>query len=675
MLKLIGNNAFNHKSSGLWDDLKLCPNGMSILTKYQDKPINPNTNRQVGGEKQFGITTDGYNFLCNHSLSLIPEFFLFLKKDMISYLESARYEYKHPTQDYCNKNFMPSMYDKKRIEVNNLADKNQLKFYINIRIDPIKANNIAYYLMPWDYNSRDKYYSLLKILLASKTQSGITPPYTRINLIKFEDTLTKKIYIYMRPEFIKPYTAQELGKMLNEEINSSTKDADAINSVSTTFVYKYRYQICNAKIKIDDIIAEVDCIDDAKKNSAKSAMEKEVSAMDATMGKEITDAQKIIEELIEADNNLKALNLGCNQVIFYGAPGTGKSFTIGEKYPITKENTFRTTFHPDTDYASFVGSYKPIVETLPSGEDEITYKFSEQVFAKAYVEAWKQRDNGNPVFLVIDEINRGNCAQIFGDLFQLLDRNIDCYSDYEIKPDSNLEKFISEKFSEENITVNAVFNKEEEDISDEIKSGKLLKLPPNLFILATMNTSDQSLYPMDSAFKRRWEWVYVPINYDDAAKFHVRIKKEYYKWDEIILEINKRIKKANSSADKQLGNRFVMADKDNIISSKTFVNKVLFYLWNDIFKDADDDDQIFKNIIEYFEDFFTTQDSEKEKLDENGININKVLDFLKSLEISPDDKMKPTTVDSKDETEITDESTGVTDTRETPEVHTAETEV
>lgn len=479
----------------------------------------------------------------------------------------------------------------------------------------------------------------------------------------------------MRPEFIKPYTAQELGKMLNEEINSSTKDADAINSVSTTFVYKYRYQICNANIKIDDIIAEVDCISETKKNSAKNAMEKTVNAMNVTMGKEITDAQRIIEKLIEADNNLKALNLGCNQVIFYGAPGTGKSFKIGEKYPITKENTFRTTFHPDTDYASFVGSYKPIVETKPGedakpGEGEITYKFSEQVFAKAYVEAWKQRENGNPVFLVIDEINRGNCAQIFGDLFQLLDRNVDGYSDYEIKPDSDLEKFIREKFSEKSIIVNAVFNKVGEDISDEIKSGKLLKLPRNLFILATMNTSDQSLYPMDSAFKRRWEWVYVPINYEDAKHFRVKIDDDYYKWGEIIHEINKRIKKANSSADKQLGNRFVMADKNDIISSKTFVNKVLFYLWNDIFKDADDDDQIFKNTIEYFEDFFTIEESAEEKLDKDGINIKKVVDFLNSLKLSPDkefkEKIKSSTDDSIDDDgsgglERTNGSTGTSD--------------
>lgn len=662
MLEHKGSIVFNHKSSGHWDDLKLCPKGMSILTEYQEKPINPNTGKPVGGEKQFGITKDGYNFLCNHSLSQIPEFFLFLKDDIISYLESARYEYKQPTQDYCNKNFMSSMYDKKRIEVNNLADKNQLKFYINIRIDPVKANNIAYYLMPWDYNSRVKYYSLLKILLGSNTQSKKNPPYTQIILIKFEDTLTKKIYIYMKPEFIKPYTAQELGKMLNDEIDSSTKDADAIDSLSTTFVYKYRYQICKPDIKIDDIIAEVDCINTAQKNSAKSAMEKEVNAMDAIMGKEITDAQIIIEKLIEADNNLKALNIGCNQVIFYGAPGTGKSFIIGEKYPITKENSFRTTFHPDTDYASFVGSYKPIVETKPGeeakpGEDEITYKFSEQVFAKAYVEAWKQRENGNPVFLIIDEINRGNCAQIFGDLFQLLDRNTDGYSDYEIKPDSDLEGFIKRQ----KLNVTAVFNKSGEDISKDINSGKLLKFPPNLFILATMNTSDQSLYPMDSAFKRRWEWVYVPINYEDAAKFHVKIGDDYYKWSEIIQEINKRIKKANSSADKQLGNRFVMADKKDIISSKTFVNKVLFYLWNDIFKDADDDDQIFKNIIEYFEDFFATEDSAKEKLNEDGININKVLAFLNSLNLSPDEdfkeKMKFETDDSIDGT--TDDSSRI----------------
>lgn len=326
------------------------------------------------------------------------------------------------------------------------------------------------------------------------------------------------------------------------------------------------------------------------------------------------------------------------QQIYYGAPGTGKSHTIGESYPLNDKNTFRTTFHPDTDYASFVGCYKPTMKKKSEEEgadEEISYTFVEQVFTKAYIEAWKRSSDDIPVFLVIDEINRGNCAQIFGDLFQLLDRNSLGFSEYEIKPDSDLEEFISKS----KLNVSCVLDKKGNDISELINAGKLLKFPRNLNILATMNTSDQSLYPMDSAFKRRWEWVYVPINYNDASQFHVEVDGKFYKWSDVIRAINKRIKKATSSADKQLGNRFVMADDDNIIASKTFVNKVMFYLWNDVFKDADDDDQIFKN-VSYFEDFFEIDDSDDPKfntLDKNGINIGRVSEFINGLELKPDE--------------------------------------
>lgn len=266
-----------------------------------------------------------------------------------------------------------------------------------------------------------------------------------------------------------------------------------------------------------------------------------------------------------------------------------------------------------------------------------------------------------PLFLIIEEINRGNCAQIFGDLFQLLDRK-NGFSEYPIEADEDIRKALLDIDTEDNPSfgkdglklseeqrkyINDFFNKNNDeytpyrDVASEIANGKVLVLPCNLYIWATMNTSDQSLFPMDSAFKRRWEWEYIPIDYEDAAKFHVRIGDDYYKWDKIILEINKKIKKANSSADKQLGNRFAMADKDNIISSKTFVNKVLFYLWNDIFKDVDDEDQIFK-CITYYEDFFTTDDIYTE-LDTDKINIDKVKKFIEDLNngLSDKDKLKP----------------------------------
>lgn len=322
------------------------------------------------------------------------------------------------------------------------------------------------------------------------------------------------------------------------------------------------------------------------------------------------------------------------QIIFYGAPGTGKSYRIAEKYDLTADNTYRTTFHPDTDYSSFVGCYKPTTK-----DDKVSYSFTEQVFTEAYVKAWKyycewqknqnigtEEEQPKPVYLIIDEINRGNCAQIFGDIFQLLDRNDEAFSDYEIQPDSDLKDCLSKK----GIDSKDIFNQKGIDISEQINDGSLLKFPPNLCIIATMNTSDQSLYPMDSAFKRRWDWEFVRIDYA-AAQIWVQVdNKEYYNWCELIRSINTKINEATSSADKQIGNWFVRVGKDNIISLKKFVNKVLFYLWNDIYKDFDKDDDgyIFGN-IDKFESFF-----EPEASDDmgtalvDGINLKRVKDFI-----------------------------------------------
>ena len=205
------------------------------------------------------------------------------------------------------------------------------------------------------------------------------------------------------------------------------------------------------------------------------------------------------------------------QQIFYGAPGTGKSHTIKE---VTRnEDVIRTTFHPDTDYSSFVGAYKPttIEETVMTvigtkavpvedadgnerKESKIIYEFVAQSFLQAYISAWKKYAdsvNGEPKkeFLVIEEINRGNCAQIFGDLFQLLDRNGYGFSEYPIKADADMKKQLQKAFKGLDIpqkhSINAMY--EDRDVVKEVLDGNLLLLPNNLYIWATMNTSDQSL--------------------------------------------------------------------------------------------------------------------------------------------------------------------------------------
>ena len=335
------------------------------------------------------------------------------------------------------------------------------------------------------------------------------------------------------------------------------------------------------------------------------------------------------------------------QVIYFGTPGSGKSHKVAEIVSGHEENTFRITFHPDTDYSSFVGCYKPITKgsfnLSDTGIDEaalldvfeksskyrnetkarylyeglvhkqdidrlgldpnsiaqklksrgfsnctytgelnlmfsiynwllqegclktnsISYEFVPQAFTNAYVKAWQST---SPVYLIIEEINRGNCAQIFGDLFQLLDRDDQGYSEYSIKADTDLKNYLE--------SVLGVGH-------EGIKNGEL-RLPANLNILATMNTSDQSLFPMDSAFKRRWSWVYVPIEPENPeSQFTITIDNKKYEWSKFLVAVNEKIKDVSESEDKQLGNFFIKEsiDKDD------FICKVMFYLWSEVCKD------------------------------------------------------------------------------------------
>ena len=273
------------------------------------------------------------------------------------------------------------------------------------------------------------------------------------------------------------------------------------------------------------------------------------------------------------------------QKIYFGTPGSGKSWTIKKNYEMTfsdgeykidkekSKRVVRTTFHPDMDYAQFVGCYKP--KTYGgSDEKKISYEFTPQAFTEAYVKAWS---NTGMYYLVIEEINRGNCAQIFGDLFQLLDRNKEGYSEYPIKADNDLKDYLVAHLPED---------------SEGIMDGKLC-LPPNLSIIASMNTSDQSLFPMDSAFKRRWSWEYVPIDYNnvESAKFEINIGGEPVNWHEFLKKINEKIKKVTSSEDKQMGNFFIKQS----IDEKEFCDKVMFYLWSEVGKDNyQTNDAIFK---------------------------------------------------------------------------------
>ena len=524
------------------------------------------------------------------------------------------------------------------------------------------------------------------------------------------------------------------------------------------------------------------------------------------------------------------------QQIFYGAPGTGKSFKIDDIIKAGKYKSVRTTFHPDSDYSTFVGAYKPVMEdvdvhVLPvmfninnSGfgfdknngtfkEKRIAYKFVKQAFLKSYLGAWKkyaeqtilqvsvdagngekwilksvddsrvdaqkeslieikkfeaqvkdfwnkpskdvgnqehwratackwyennnsevqnptaddcwiaiesalnagdtisetpvksqtyfiqkgkdgfivinndnQRANKNtiedsyinieesknsfsiqasiarllheysddfveawdelkkrvnkkiiaPQFLIIEEINRGNCAQIFGDLFQLLDRSVNGFSTYPIEADSDIRDEVARAFREdeeykllskiniEGVVKNYTSNYDK-TLSEDVQEGRVLLLPPNLYIWATMNTSDQSLFPIDSAFKRRWDWVYIPIKDHEDENYKIDIDSIIYDWWGFLEKINLVIGETTSSEDKKMGYFFVKP-KDKVIKADKFVSKVLFYLWNDVFNNYGFDHAIFsrgENKKFTFSDFFKKDG----KPDTNIVN-----EFLKKLD-------------------------------------------
>lgn len=399
-------------------------------------------------------------------------------------------------------------------------------------------------------------------------------------------------------------------------VKSGSKGSFSIRTISKQLLGEFiDYYKKNPNKKAEDARVELKELSDIDKyeygyNATLTAMAKMVLDPKNELVRKGNPA-----ESSRAENHLlKTTGL---QQIYYGAPGTGKSKTI--KDLTFGESVIRTTFHPDSDYASFVGTYKPITEEVTLRdcygkkvideetnevvkEERIAYKFIPQAFLEAYVEAWKKLGSSKKQYLIIEEINRGNCAQIFGDLFQLLDRNEYGFSDYPIVADKDMQKYLEKEFAGWEITnkdeINQLYG--EANMVNLIMKGERLVLPSNLYIWATMNTSDQSLFPIDSAFKRRWDWKYVPIREgrdketNAPLNWYINTGDKQYKWWSFISKVNELIGSLTNSEDKKLGYFFCKA-KDGEIDADLFVSKVIFYLWNDVFKDYGFDDKDFQD--------------------------------------------------------------------------------
>ena len=314
--------------------------------------------------------------------------------------------------------------------------------------------------------------------------------------------------------------------------------------------------------------------------------------------------------------------IGVNR-IFFGPPGTGKSTEV--KQLVSGSTMFRTQFHPEYSHTDLIGGYRPVVgyelggkQILGHDGNKINrpvnyFDFVSGPLIKSLECAFKSECH---VFLVIEEINRGDCAAIFGDAFQLLDRNELGVSEFGVtlKPE-----------------IIAYF--EMKEVNYDLLGDGLLYLPPNFSLLATMNTSDQSLFPMDSAFKRRWEWKACPINFNQILNYTSQVRPFLYdgktNWDWIkLLEcININIV-SDQMEDKQIGPWFIKPEKNGQVPWDSFLNKGLFYLWHDVFKDEQ-----LSDLSPFKSNGFAVFSQVQEHIQKNGLAAGFKPEILSSITI------------------------------------------
>lgn len=304
----------------------------------------------------------------------------------------------------------------------------------------------------------------------------------------------------------------------------------------------------------------------------------------------------LLDEIIPDDNNSNNAEIdenlrieGGENIIFYGVPGSGKSHTIKTKY---KENEYtfeKLVFHPDYSYSDFVGQIMPVLKDKGVSYDFVPGPFT-NVLKKAY------NDPSGKYILVIDEINRGNAPAIFGEVFQLLDRDNDGNSDYDIN-NADIAKI--------------VYGKNNAD--------KPIKIPSNLWIVATMNTSDQNVFTLDTAFQRRFSMQLIENKFDSSHSYKDnKILDTDVSWQTFCEAINEAITEnsgeVSSMEDKRLGVYFVT--KNELNDKKLFAYKVLKYLWDDVFKfDKNAFNSDFKTLEAIITHFIDIKNSGKNQFD------------------------------------------------------------
>lgn len=338
----------------------------------------------------------------------------------------------------------------------------------------------------------------------------------------YNDKYKKNVDFFLNPEtFLITFKNFELIKMISNEINFDLSTEEKFNESKAAL--KMDFETLVAAQMYMNFIFETDLIGSSAELSKNS-----------------------LKEFEDIDNRVTG---GINK-IYYGAPGTGKSYLVDNSY----SNYDRVTFHPEYTYQDFVGSIRP----LPTDDDSIKYEFVPGTFTELLIEAIinPQKKFG----LIIEEINRANTAAVFGDVFQLLDRDSAGNSNYKIK-----NKEISEYFKKiTGINITNIF------------------IPSNFDIIATMNSSDQGVFVMDSAFKRRWEFEYIPIDYDVLTLQNVKIAGLDLGWISFIKALNEFLAINGVEEDKLIGPWFMSIN--NLKNKNQVASKLLIYLWDDVLR-------------------------------------------------------------------------------------------
>ena len=357
----------------------------------------------------------------------------------------------------------------------------------------------------------------------------------------------------------KVYTLQQLGDIL-DQMYSNAEDKMKVASIHI-FGIKYGKNIIEKEFRAPDIIKAAG-LNESYSTELQKALNIYRCLSKNSYGISISDGEEPKEEM----KSSAARKTGAENFLLYGVPGSGKSHEIKTKYCDDEKRMERVVFHPDYTYSDFVGQILPRVEKDESGNDKLKYVFTPGPFTKMLKKA--KNDSDNYYYLVIEELNRGNAPAIFGEIFQLLDRKDE-------------DEFPAEEVGESEYGIS---NYEvAKEVYDDEKHP--VRIPSNMYILATMNTADQNVFTLDTAFQRRWNMRQIENNFEKSYHSKDIIAGTKVSWGAFATVINDMVIDINvdmaSSEDKRLGTYFA---KKKELEVSRFPEKVLKYLWDDAFK-------------------------------------------------------------------------------------------